>query len=164
MMATLGPSAARRVAVLLASASPLSGMPASQPLLRWPAKASADQLDFWLDLTGFLADGGDVVSGASVTISPSGSPTDLVAAAPVIGTNYLLVSLAGGVPGTLYRIGIAVATLFGRSLAVLVSLPVGHVSPATAAPSPFWPLNALRTESGAPFATEGGRVLCGEVP
>ncbi|HVB67995.1 MAG TPA: hypothetical protein VNE67_09090 [Acetobacteraceae bacterium] len=131
-------SAARTVLVLYPAGEPLRGVRAVPPPVLWPRKASADVLDFGLDLTGWLADCADALAGAAVSISPSGGADDLAAAAPAISGSRVLMTFAGGVPGTSYRIAVAIGTAAGRSLTLSGTVPVDLDSAATAPPAPLY--------------------------
>ena len=124
------PSLARTVAIV--PLQPLRGVRPAQPRLAWPSKASAELLDFSLDLSGWMIDAGDSVAEATVTVLPTGGATDLGIFWDTPAGQMVVLAASGGTAGTCYQVSIEVTTAIGRTGFWLVALPVDLRSPSQA--------------------------------
>lgn len=132
-MTTWSPSPARTVAIV--PPRPLRGVRVAQLLPAWPSKASAEQLDFTLDLSCWMADAEDCLAAAQVAVLPAGAPCNLGIIWSTAAGQAVVLLAAGGVAGTVYQVAITVTTSIGRTGYWLVLLPVDQRSPSTAPPA-----------------------------
>lgn len=123
----------------------------------WSSKASADNLDYAIDCTAWLASGNDTLAsvqawvsdgdGALVVLSPGWSSIMRDAGS---GRVYAVIWLGGGTPSSLYSVEIVLTTLAGRQITASVYMPINALSGADANPVPELsdgtpvPPNALR--------------------
>ncbi len=133
---------------------PRGVMPADVPVLAWPIKDPGDVLDYTLDLSPALAgDSTEQVATVGVTVSPAGSPGDLVVGQIVGNGTRAVIWLSAGVAGTTYSVQVTVGTLKGRVIARTVLLPVQQLAGATAPPNP------LTTNSGSIITDQNGNPI-----
>lgn len=109
----------------------------------FPTKNPADVLDFTIDLSAWLEDGGwDVMT--SVTVTPATTtPGDAAIAPPlIVSAGEVTAWLSFGVQGGTYDLEYQVVTQFGRTLTFNVSLPISNALPIPSPPSgPPVPVN-----------------------
>ena len=91
-------------------------------VLAWPAKLLGDVLDYSLDLTNWLADEGDTISG---TPTASTVLSGLTIGALTVAGSVITVWLSSGATGATYGVNIAVVTAGGRTETFQVLLPIG---------------------------------------
>lgn len=134
----------------------------------WSSKASADNLDYAIDCTAWLASGNDTL--ASVQAWVSDGDGSLVVLAPGwssimrdagSGRVYAVIWLGGGTPSSLYSVEIVLATLSGRQITASVYMPINALSAgADANPVPKLsdgtpvPPNALRLPDNSILALD----------
>ncbi len=139
-MATVAwsPSAARTVTPSTYQISNVSTSLYTPLPLQFPAKASADLLDFTLGLSAWLADSGDALSTESLSITPTGNETDVGVVWSTIAGQGVTMALSGGTAGTIYTVAISIVSLAGRRETFVVLLPI---STATASQAPLPPID-----------------------
>ncbi len=127
----LVPSVARTVAVVTPSGAYLRGTRAGSSQLFWPDKASAECLDFSLDLTAWLLDAGsDSIAGNVVcAASPVGTASDLIlSATTTVSTGLATLFISGGQPEVEYCISFLVNTAGGRTALFDVALRINDAT------------------------------------
>ncbi|NPD67315.1 hypothetical protein HN018_06970 [Lichenicola cladoniae] len=127
----VGWDVSRARTLVLAAPRPLRGVRPSRVHLEWAAKASADCLDFALDPSPVLADAGDTLVGASVTVPAVVNDTDLVVLWCTIIGGLVVIMTGGGQPCTRVPVQVTLTTAAGRRLFESVLLPIDNDSPAT---------------------------------
>ncbi|WP_291365389.1 hypothetical protein [Acetobacter sp. UBA5411] len=112
---------------------------------RFPAKSSADILDYAVDFSAWLADTGDTIETVSVTFpDTTGLTYDLTDLwADVYQGETVVIMLASGRPGTKQRVVVTVETTEGRTKAVPIEIKITRATPATDPPNNLIPTNAL---------------------
>jgi hypothetical protein len=121
-------------------------MPFSDDELVWPEKAPDAILGYALDLSVGELDPGDSVTSASVSISPSGDPADLVVGAQadvvplyVTPAGVLTVWFKNGVPGRIYLVRVLIDTVNKARISLMVSLPIVRTLASYPPPEPVQP-------------------------
>lgn len=139
----------------------------------WSSKASADNLDYAIDCTAWLASGNDTL--ASVQAWVSDGDGSLVVLAPgwssimrdeSSGEVYAVIWLGGGTPSSLYSVEIILTTLSGRQVTESVYMPINSLSSGTA-PNPVptladgtpVPPNAMRDSDASILLDDNGSPL-----
>ena len=146
-MTVTAPAAERTLVYADYAPQPLYGVLTAPGPLTWPGKGVSDVLDYGLDCTGWLTDGGDVIDSVSVTSAPG----DLtIANAGTVDGLVASVWFSGGTAGTIYLVTWTIGTAAGRVLVVQGYLQVVAVSGATV-PSPA----AYLTDTPGNFLTVG---------
>lgn len=116
MSAALIPSRIRTIAPWVDGCLPFARGVTPVPCLMWPGKPAADTLDYTLQLTRWLADGSDSLTGTpTIAISPSGDATPLDFGAPAVNGTLITWIVSGGVSGTVYTVTASIETTAGRS-------------------------------------------------
>ena len=154
--------------IVLEPNQPLRGLGEAPARLVWPAKASADQIDYAVDPTAILAEEGDALVGASATVTTPGTPTDLALLWCSIIDGAVVLLTGGGAPGTTIPVAVSIVTAAGRRRLELIRIPVSEDSPATAPlPVPVLasgipvPPNAILVDAGVLIAPDGRPYLAG---
>ena len=91
-------------------------------LLSWPRSDPAENLDYSIDWSSWLAKGDSLIS------SNWNAPSDITLSFPSMSDNKTIVWLAGGVEGQNYEIINTVSTSQGRTGVKTINLPVGKHS------------------------------------
>jgi hypothetical protein len=105
-------------------------------VLSWPILPPESNLDFTLDVTAFVADGGGDPVESFTVVASGGNSTDLVASVAQISGNLLTVWLSGGLVGQVYPVTITATTVAGRVDSWVVWVPVLALSACQAGPQP----------------------------
>jgi hypothetical protein len=92
----------------------------------WPVADPSDILDYCLDIAAWLADAGETVVAFDASASPADGSIQVVSSTVVGGV--LTVRIGGGIPGTVYQIGLTVTLGSGERLHRSVALPVAALS------------------------------------
>ena len=146
-----------------------NSLPAQLPTV-WPTKGPADQLDYVLDLDGWLAEGGDalVLSGlVSIAASDGASgPADLDVVWSTLLAGRPVLMLAGGRPGITYAVAVSLRTAARRRVVPVAMLSIGAGISAPAVPAPVVQSCqvALTDPSGAVLMVAPGVALTVDVP
>ncbi len=117
-------------------------------LLTWPAKLTADVLDYSLDLTNWLADESDTISG---TPTVSTTVTGLTIGTVSVSGSVVTVWLSAGTTGATYGVNVVITTAGGRTETFQVLLPIGSDA-SIAAPTTAY---AIPAASGALLGGSG---------
>ena len=91
--------------------------------LWWPTAEPDDVLDYSLDWSAILADAGDTIASAAVSVAPSGAGELTASSLAVVG-GVMTVWLTGGVPGRAYTVRAEIATVNGRTIERLIGLRI----------------------------------------
>ena len=161
MTAVWTPSAGRTVSLIIPT--PLRGISAALVALSWPQKASADNLDYPLDLSAWLADADDMLRRFTLQISAGGAPLDeqdLAAVWVSVIGGMPVALLSGGKPGVTYTATLIHTTTGGRKLAVPITIGVNSITSPVNAGTPTMPPNALLgSDSAWLVADDGSQIL-----
>lgn len=156
----------RRIVLLSSSSNSSCSCSSGCSGLAWPPKASADNLEYGLDCTAWLQEGGDTLGTISVQVTPDGMtvgwPT--VMRDPVTSRVYAVVYLGGGNAGETYTITFGLRTIQGRTKTETVSLSVNGLSehcdtvnvPRLSDGTPV-PPNAIRLPDGSILTDDNGQ-------
>ncbi len=155
-------SAARTVVLSAPSSATFRGISNASSLLVWPSMASADCLDFSLDVAAWLAETGDRLAGLRVTYPTPVTPTDLQVLWCTILSGQPVLFLSGGQPNTSFTIRILLITTAGRRHAEQVQIPISGDSLATVpalAPQLALPAGGTRPIPPNALVLPGGAIL-----
>jgi hypothetical protein len=98
--------------------------------MRWPTKASADNLDYAVDLTDWLTDTGDTIAQLTVTATAcDGTSGPITVTNPTFAGSLVTLWLSGGVAGATYRVVFVVTTTGGRTVEFAASIAVDPTLP-----------------------------------
>ena len=125
-------SPARTLSLALPAGSALRGVRTAAGPLSFVGKSAADALDFALDASALLSDGGDALAGGQATVPVLDPSTDLQVLWCTILSGQLVVFLAGGAPGSTTTIQLLLVTTAGRRRIENVQIQIDENSLATA--------------------------------
>lgn len=130
------------------------------------AMASADVLDYAMDVSHWLRQEGDTLHHLRVSVAAPVLDTDLQVLWATVIEGHPVFLLAGGTPGSLVPIEVTLDSTTGRRLVQLLRLPINTDSPATVPPSvpqmlvggaaQGIPPNAMRLPGGAVLVNDAG--------
>lgn len=120
----------------IAPPSIIYGIPRPPSPLDWPDAEPDDFLDYSANISKWLADAGDILNSASISVAPSGDD-EMVCTRVVAAGGLITAWLGGGVAGRDYTIKLLIRTLCGRYSEWLIGLTV--LRPLTAQPLPDSP-------------------------
>lgn len=144
-------SPARTVLAPPSSSPTLRGVTVNTPLLlRWPSKAPLEVLDYTLNLSAWLADGADSVSGLVPGVAPAADPYDLHVISWELTNSSATVLLANGLPDTDYLVSLLVLTQAGRTALFELSIHITDDTTGTTGTEPA-PLPPVLPSPYPPF-------------
>ena len=121
--------------------------------LNWPTKDPADVLDYQFDISpALVGNDSDAIATLDVTIEPA-NPGDLTLNSATADGPVAVLWLAGGQPGIVYTVNLAISTTNGRTINRAILLPVLYLS------IPPVPSNALVTDSGIVLTDQNGNPV-----
>jgi hypothetical protein len=106
------------------------------PPMVWPAKEPTDVLDFTVDLSAWLADGGNDLLELVTVTPPSTTPGDIAVNVLNVGGATVTCWLIAGQGGATYPMEFSVATQQGRTANFDVVLAVLSDTPNGTGPAP----------------------------
>jgi len=127
------PSPVRTIAVPTATNLRARSLVPLSVSISWAPKSSADNLDFTLDATDWLAGTGDYLMAPSASVpSATGLQTDLAVLYATLINGMAVIHLGGGAPGTTQQVLVALTTQQGRRKSLLVTIAITDETDATA--------------------------------
>jgi hypothetical protein len=150
--------------IVIGAPSSIYGVCPVQPMLQWPMAGPDEVLDYSLDVTAQLADVGDTIAYATISVSPSGTGELAVGALNVLG-NVITAWLSGGVAGRNYLVRIEITTNAARTFQWMIGLlmdPELAGYPLAVPPSlGFGPLTTWNSEAivTPPFTLVAGNLV-----
>ncbi len=158
-------SASRTIIIGATSPGGIYGILPFAGTLRWSMAEPGDNLDYYLDVTRPLADVGDTIASASLSVSPSGTG-ELQAANLTVNGSVIGWWGSGGVAGRNYLVRIDAVTAGGRTFEWFVGLLVdprsGRGRPCPP-PSAGYGTAITWTASGLPVGIYGQTTYGGSV-
>ncbi|PHY94245.1 hypothetical protein CSR02_06180 [Acetobacter pomorum] len=129
------PASARVLPVMIAPGLCLRGQLAEQVVQAWPARSSADALDYTLTPAAWLQSTGDTLAKVEASVpTATGQNTDLAVLWVTIIQGMACVFLGSGPPDTVQTVQMVLHTVQGRSVTVNVQLYISAQSAATPPP------------------------------
>ncbi len=129
------PASARVLPVMITPGLCLRGQLAEQVVQAWPARSSADALDYTLTPAAWLQGTGDTLASVTASVlTATGQNTDLAVLWVSIIQGMACVFLGSGPPDTVQTVQMVLHTVQGRSVTVNVQLYIGTESAATLPP------------------------------
>ena len=161
------PSPGRSIPVAIPVNIRTRALLADIPQLSWAPKTSADNLDYVVDPTDWLAEVGDIlVSVEGKVLTATGIPTDLAVSWASVISGMAVVFLGGGPPGTIQTVNVTMTSSSGRIVTTSVQIAISTATdaaepqtvPALSSGTPV-PPNAMQlggnrilvVASGAPY-------------
>jgi len=159
------PSPVRTIAVPTATNLRARSLVPLSVAISWAPKSSADNLDFTLDPTAWLAETDDYLASVSAAVpTATGLATDLTVSWATIIAGAAVLFLGGGAPGTSQTVDVTLTTRQARVLNLSIVVAITLASAATAPDAvptlttgvPV-PPNALRLPNGNILTNASGQ-------
>lgn len=129
------PASARVLPVMINPGLCLRGQLAEQVVQAWPARSSADALDYTLTPAAWLEGTGDTLASVTASVpTATGQDTDLAVLWVTIIQGMACVFLGSGPPDTVQTVQMVLHTVQGRSVTASVQLYISAESAATLPP------------------------------